>query len=444
MSARSAAKLPPDCCVPLFGDSVTTPSTSRGPEADYAVVVGDGVAAAVAVAREDPQGAVGGLDDVPEATRLVLQELLLAHDCAALIQVEPVEPLATQGRHKEVALPLRDRTSLENLYATRGGLARGEECGYRVDVSVALTTLALDLGPAVVASRDYTIDLVVGVLAELARVELAVCVPRQALHVAVAVGVERVARELVVSGHLSFGGEAQDLTSQGVGVLGTRTIARVAGAHVQVAVRSEGDPPAIVVGVDGDAGQDGFGPLALSEPHDAVIRVRRVVGVYQTVPLVVRRERQPQKPSLPHASRGQSLQLLYVARSIHREEPTAVALCHERLAARSEHQIPGSLKARGNDARLDLDRSGVGRGALQVRGARVLGWRRPALGQLGLPPFALGLRRLARRFLLHAAATASRREDQDDEERDDEVGRKTPIYDFRLGVRMNCAVRIWT
>src|ERR671916_769351 len=264
MSARSAAKLPPDCCVPLFGASVTTPSTSHGPEADYTIIIGDGVAAAVAVAREDPQGAVGGLDDVPEATRLVLQELLLAHDCAALIQVEPVEPLATQGRHKEVALPLRDRTSLENLYATRGGLARGEECGYRVDVSVALTALAFDLGPAVVASGDYAIDLVVGVLAELARVELAVSVPCQALHVAVAVGVERVVRERVVFGHLSFGGETQDLAGKRTGVLGARTVARVTGAHVQVAVGSEGDPSAVVEGVDGNAGQYGFGCLALS------------------------------------------------------------------------------------------------------------------------------------------------------------------------------------
>ena len=133
---------------------------------------------------------------MPEAPSLPLKKRL-SFCCGPFVaNLEPPEALAAQSRHEEVALPLRDRAAFEDRRSARRGFARSER---RDRISIlGLAALALYLGPAVVAARDDAVDLVETVLTELAGVELASGVPRQALHVAVSVGVNRTARERVV------------------------------------------------------------------------------------------------------------------------------------------------------------------------------------------------------------------------------------------------------
>src|SRR5215208_5214454 len=137
--------------------------SARWREAQDAVVAGDRGAASVAVVRQDPQGAVGCLDNVAEPSGFALQERLPFGDVVSFVQPEPPEALAPQARHEEAALPLRDRAALEDLRPAWRGFDRGER-GDRVDI-IWLAARSFHVGPAVVAARLDLVYLVVGVLA---------------------------------------------------------------------------------------------------------------------------------------------------------------------------------------------------------------------------------------------------------------------------------------
>src|SRR3954471_23437261 len=78
--------------------SVATLLPVRGAKAEDAVVLGDRVAAAVTVAREDPEGAIWGLDDIAEPAIFTLQELFTFCYGAVRIESETPETLAAQPR----------------------------------------------------------------------------------------------------------------------------------------------------------------------------------------------------------------------------------------------------------------------------------------------------------------------------------------------------------
>src|SRR5215208_3846245 len=179
---------------------------ARGGEAEDAVVIGGRVTAAVTVARQDPQATVRGLRHVAQTPSLARKERLPVHDSTILVEVEPPEALAAQGRHEEISLPLRDRAVYQDLGPAGRGLTRGPRRD-RIRVP-GLAALALDLGPTVVLPGLDDVDLIVASLTELGSVEPTTRVPREALHVAVAVGVDGATRERVVRGHPAFRREA--------------------------------------------------------------------------------------------------------------------------------------------------------------------------------------------------------------------------------------------
>src|SRR5205807_1254109 len=92
------------------------------------------------------------------------------------------------------------------------------------------------------------------VLAELGIIELSTD-PGQAFHVAVPVGVDRVAERVAGRG-FSVGSDAKDLAAEGVLILRVGTVLRVAGTGVEVPVGAEFDPTTLVVlGATRNAGQ---------------------------------------------------------------------------------------------------------------------------------------------------------------------------------------------
>src|SRR5690606_18633325 len=99
---------------------------------------------------------------------------------------------------------------------------------------------------AVVAARLDPVQLVPRVLPELARPQGAVVTPGQALHVPVPEAVHRGA-ERVAGRRLARRRHPQDLPAEEVPPPSTITLSRVAGGDVQHPVRSEGDPPAVVI-----------------------------------------------------------------------------------------------------------------------------------------------------------------------------------------------------
>src|SRR3954466_4078972 len=118
---------------------------------------------------------------------------------------------------------------------------------------------AFDDRPAVVVSLDDEVELVPGVLAELAGIHVPVAVPAEALHVAMSVGPDRRAGERVARRRLARGREPQDLAAQGAAALRAVALAALAGPGVQHPVRSERDPAPVVDRPLRDAGEDHVG-----------------------------------------------------------------------------------------------------------------------------------------------------------------------------------------
>src|SRR3954470_16349802 len=81
-----------------------TPSTRGRGDPQDAVVVAGRRAAAVAVAGEHVELAVGALDDVAQAAVLVVQQRLVAGDPRA-VEVQAVQRLAAQRGEEVVAVP---------------------------------------------------------------------------------------------------------------------------------------------------------------------------------------------------------------------------------------------------------------------------------------------------------------------------------------------------
>src|SRR5918998_4513669 len=209
-------------------------------------------AVGVVIGGRDPQGPVGGLNDIPHAADLAVEELLPVHDLIPLVQLQAPEPLSAQGGHKEVSFPLRDSPIDRDLRPARGGF-RGRPDGDGVYVPLILTAPALDRGPAVVLSGFDPVDFIPRVLAELARVEPSPGVPGEAFDVAMAVGVDGATGKGIVGRNGTVGLYPQDLTPERVPVLGVPGFSGVAGGHVEHAVGAELDPTPVVVRIDRDA-----------------------------------------------------------------------------------------------------------------------------------------------------------------------------------------------
>ena len=159
-------------------------------DADEPVVVAGRVAAAVAVARREPERVARRIDrHGADAAELALEQRLGLTQLVALHRDAP-QALTAQRADPQVAA---------RVGQPAGGGLRGRPGHERVRVLAALrVALALDLGPAVVLALLDEVDLVEGVLAELARPQPPVVVPVQALDVAVAQRPVRVALDGVV------------------------------------------------------------------------------------------------------------------------------------------------------------------------------------------------------------------------------------------------------
>ena len=124
---------------------------------------------------------------------------------------------------------------------------------------VGRAALALDGRPAVVVALVDQVQLVERVLAELGGPQPPGVVERQPLHVAVpprphgGVGVGVAGRRVAV------GGDPQDLAAQRAAVLGEGGLAGLAGGGVEVAVRPERQPAAVVDEAVGDPVEDRLG-----------------------------------------------------------------------------------------------------------------------------------------------------------------------------------------
>ena len=130
--------------------------------------------------------------------------------------------------------------------------------------------------------------------------------PRDALHVAVAErphrGPERIARRRV-----ALGRESQDLAAQRIRILRGVPDLRVTRRDVQISVRPEGDPAAIVRAVARDAGEHRLGvaeaprPRFARErhPHDTVVSGRAVVRVQPRAAASSGRSASPCRPDSP-------------------------------------------------------------------------------------------------------------------------------------------------
>src|SRR5215207_1053879 len=304
-----------------------------GREAQYAVVLlAYQGAERVVVGGRDPQGAVGGLRNVPDAADLPVEKLLPVHDLTPIVQLQAPEPLSPQSGDEEVTFPLRDGPVYHDLRPTRGGfIGRPDSNG--IDVPLVLRTLTLDLGPAVVLSGFDPVDLIPRVLAELTRVEPSLRVPREPLHVAVAVGVDGVARERIVGWDGTVGFYPQDLTLKRVSVLGVLRIPCVASGHVEHPVGSEFDSTPVVIRIDRYARQYGLGRLASAESYDSVVYLGRVVSVDVAVVPVIWRDGDAEQPALARATLWEGLDLSHFTGRTYPQKPPRVTLGNERVPA---------------------------------------------------------------------------------------------------------------
>src|SRR5262249_10358529 len=154
------------------------------------------------------------------------------------------QPFATQARHPHRALDDGD--------AAGGGVGRAPLLD-RVD-EAGLARASLGLGPAVVLAGADEVQLVPCVLADLARPQPLLGVPGDALHVAVAVGVEdRVTLRVALTGRFAVGRHAEDLAAQGLLVLREPALAGLSRAGVEHLVGAERDASAVVDLALGDA-----------------------------------------------------------------------------------------------------------------------------------------------------------------------------------------------
>ena len=148
---------------------------------------------------------------------------------------------------------------VDDLHAARSGLG-GRPGALRGDVAAAVADGSLAGGPAVVAALLDQVQLVLAVLAELGRPQLTAGVPREALRVAEAeapdvAGVAAGAEERVVARRGAVGVDPQDLAVERAPVLRVAAVLRVADGRVQLAVRTEPHPAAVVVPVLRQPGQ---------------------------------------------------------------------------------------------------------------------------------------------------------------------------------------------
>src|SRR5918994_2362735 len=218
------------------------------------------------------------------------------------------EAFAPEGSHEQVALPPRNSPIYHDL-RTAGGCLGGRPDGNGIDIPLVLASPAFDLGPAVILSGLYPVDLIPRVLPELARVQLPVSVPGQTFDVTVSVGVDRVAGKRVVRGDGTVRFYAQDLAPERALVLGVSGVSRVARAYVEQAVRPELDPTPIVIRVDRDAREYGLGLPARPEPDHAVVPLGRVVSINVVILLVIGGDGDAEQPALTRPALGQGLNL---------------------------------------------------------------------------------------------------------------------------------------
>ena len=218
----------------------------------------------------------------------------------------------------------------------------------------------LDDRPAVVRARSDDVELVPGVLSELARPHPTLRVPADALRVAVAETPDERA-ERVSLGHAAGRGHAEDLAVQRCPILRTVALPGIPGGRVEHPVRPEGEPPSVVVAGLRDAREDrlGFpeaqrtGGAGQRHPHDAVAVGCREVGVH---PTALGQEREPEEPAFP-------VRLDVVDLGGHPGSPAGeqfadvglVALADERRAVRKAEDRPRSVEV-GGDHRGIADR----------------------------------------------------------------------------------------
>src|SRR6478735_5850391 len=161
---------------------------------------------AVVVARRDPDPAADEVD-VPDATVGALEVAGRGAGGAVGVDRHPPHRLPAQGCHVDGAVGPDGDAARRHL--------GGRPLGDGVDV-VRVVGTALDLGPAVVLAGLDEIELVEGVLSELAGPQAFATVPSQPLDVSVSVGPDRGAAERVARGRVAVRGDAQDLPAEGV------------------------------------------------------------------------------------------------------------------------------------------------------------------------------------------------------------------------------------
>src|SRR5882757_3338179 len=226
-------------------------------EADYDVVQdGGGAAVHVVVGGGQPEGAVGGFGDAAEAAPAAGEEGL-GGAYAVAGRVDLGDPELAAGDAGDVDPVVHD------FYAARACLG-GRPGPFRGDVAGAVADRAFTGGPAEVAALLDQVQLVLAVLAELRRPQLPAGVPGEALRVAVpeTPDIPRVAagaEERVVARRRTVRVHPQDLAVQRVPVLREATVLGVADSRVELAVRTEPQPAAVVVPVLRQPGQHRLG-----------------------------------------------------------------------------------------------------------------------------------------------------------------------------------------
>src|SRR5262245_4991582 len=93
--------------------------------------------------------------------------------------------------------------------------------------------------------------------------------PGQALHIAVSIRIDGRAGKRIVGWNFALSGDSEDLSSQGMQILGKLRMGGIARADVQHPVRSEGDASAVMI----DAGRDAR--------HDVAVKLGVVAEVLQ-------------------------------------------------------------------------------------------------------------------------------------------------------------------
>src|SRR5665647_424578 len=218
---------------------------SRRQQAHHPVVPRPRRPTAVRVVGQDPQRAVRPDDDVAQPAQLTHQDGARLAEPRTGERHHP-ESLATQ-RH-QVHSTVRDRDA-----ARRGGVGAPDDqrVGHPGDAGAAL-----DTRPPVVGTRGDHVELVPGVLAELAREHPAGGVPAQPLHVAVPHAPHRAALGRVPWRRRTVGREPQDLAARGRRCDRPLPGPVVPGGDVQHPVRTERDPATVVVARGRDPRED--------------------------------------------------------------------------------------------------------------------------------------------------------------------------------------------